>query len=113
EFIPNAGAAWDGDARVSPDGTLIAFWHNQNDGPNHGVFVARADGTGPLIETGPPISGLAHWVWAPDSSKILMYMNDLSNSPAYVLDPEGGAWTTTPWNQDNDIDWQRLALPQS
>jgi Tol biopolymer transport system component len=112
-FILNPGTAWDGDAKVSPDGTWIAFWHHGNEAPNHGVFVIRADGTGPLIETGPPISGTAHWVWAPDSSKILMYMNDLSNSPAYVLDPEGGEWTTTPWNQDNDIDWQRLALPQS
>jgi hypothetical protein len=109
KFIPNPGNAWDGDAKVSPDGTWIAFWHNLNDAPNHGVFVTRADGTGPLIETGPPISGLAHWVWAPDSSKILMYMNDLSNSPAYLLDPDGGAWTTTQWNQDNDIDWQRTA----
>jgi Tol biopolymer transport system component len=109
KFVPNPGTAWDGDAKVSPDGTWVAFWHNVNSAPNHGVFVARADGTGKLIETGPPISGLADWVWAPDSSKILMYMLDLSNSPAYVLDPEGGAWTTTQWNQDNDIDWQRVA----
>jgi Tol biopolymer transport system component len=111
KFIPNPGNAWDGDAKVSPDGTWVAFWHNLNDAPNHGVFVIRADGTGPLIETGPPISGTAHWVWAPDSSKILMYVNDLSNSPAYLLNPSGGAWATTPWNQDNDIDWQRQALP--
>ncbi len=111
EFIPNTGTAWDGDARVSPDGTRIAFWHSQNDAPDHGVFVIRADGTGPLIETGPPISGTAQWVWAPDSSKILMYPLNASNSNAYLLDPEGGQWTTVPWLSDNDIDWQRVALP--
>jgi hypothetical protein len=74
------------------------------------VFVTRSDGKGPLIETGPPIHGVALWVWAPDSSKILMYPHDSSNSKAYLLDPEGGAWTTTPWVQDNDLDWQRTAL---
>jgi hypothetical protein len=109
EFIPNVGTAWDGDAVVSPDGTRIAFWHNQNDAPNHGVFVIRADGTGPLVETGPPISGTASYVWAPDSSKILMYPHDASNSSAYLLDPDGGPWTATPWVQDNDIGWQRVA----
>jgi hypothetical protein len=111
EFIPNPGTAWDGDASVSPDGTLVAFWHHGMDAPDHGVFVIRTDGTGPLIETGPPIHGLGFWVWSPDSSKILMYMRDDTNTPAYVLDPHGGPWTTTPWSQDNDIDWQRVARP--
>lgn len=110
EFIQNTGTAWDGDAKVSPDGTLVAFWHQAVDA-DHGIFVIRADGTGPLVETGPPIHGLGFYVWSPDSSKILMYMRDDSNTPAYVLDPHGGPWTTTPWQQDNDIDWQRVALP--
>jgi Tol biopolymer transport system component len=109
EFIPNPGTAWDGDASVSPDGTLIAFWHNPNDRPSHGLFLIRADGTSPLIETGPSLTGLTHWVWAPDSSKILMFPNDASNSNAYLLDPEGGPWATVPWLSDNDIDWQRIA----
>lgn len=109
QFISNTGVAWDGQAVVSPNGALIAFWHNQNDSPTHGVFVIRADGTGPLVETGPLIPGTAHWVWAPDSSKILMYMNGDSDTEAYLLDPDGGPWTTVPWRSDNDIDWQRVA----
>jgi Tol biopolymer transport system component len=109
EFVPNPGTAWDGDARVSPDGTWIAFNHNQNDSADHGLFVIRSDGKGPLIETGPPVHGLALWVWAPDSSKILMYPRDASNSNPYLLDPQGGPWTTAPWRQDNDLDWQRTA----
>jgi len=111
EFIQNAGTAWDGDAAVSPDGTRIAFWHNPNDRPSHGLFVIRADGTGPLIETGPALISIQFKVWAPDSSKILMYPKEASNTPAYLLDPAGGPWTITPWTQDNDIDWQRVALP--
>lgn len=101
QFVPNAGTAWDGQPTVSPDGTRIAFWHG-------GVFVMRADGTGPLIETGPKLSGTVHWVWAPDSSKILMFPNG-SHAKAYLLDPGGGPWTTVPWASDDDIDWQRVA----
>jgi len=111
EFIQNTGTAWDGDAAVSPDGTRVAFWHNPNDRPSHGLFVVSADGKGPLIETGPALTSIQFKVWAPDSSKILMYPRDASNTPAYVLDPAGGPWTITPWTQDNDIDWQRLAPP--
>ena len=103
------GPAWDGQAVVSPDGTRIAYWHNANDGPRHGVFVARTDGAGPVIETGPKLASTAHWVWAPDSSRILMYPDDDSSPNAYLLDPNGGPYTTVPWRSDADIDWQRIA----
>jgi hypothetical protein len=76
-----------------------------------GVSVVRADGTGPVIDTGPVLAGTAHWVWAPDSSKILMFPNDAGPTKAYLLDPTGGPWTTVPWGSDGDIDWQRVALP--
>lgn len=108
EFLPR-GAAWDGGAVPSPDGTRIAYWHNGNDLSEHGVSVARADGTGPVIDTGPTLHGTAHWVWAPDSSKILMFSDGGSSTSAYLLDPEGGPATTVPWASDADLDWQRLA----
>lgn len=107
EFRP-LGPAWDGNAVVSPDGTRIAYWHNANDGGPHGIAVVRTDGTGPVIETGPKLSGTAHWVWSPDSSKILMYPNE-ATVKAYLLDPDGGPWTNVPWASDADIDWQRVA----
>ena len=108
EFLP-LGPAWDGEAAVSPDGTRIAYWHNANDGPAHGISVVRADGTGPVIETGPALTGTAHWLWAPDSSKILMIQNNALTAKAYLLDPDGGPWTTVPWASDADLDWQRVA----
>jgi Tol biopolymer transport system component len=110
KFIANTGGAWDGDASVSPDGTRIAFWHSVNNGPAHGVSVIRADGTGPLIETGPPLTGNAHWIWAPDSSSILMFSDVVTTGNAYLLDPAGGPYKTVPWTSSGDLDWQRLAF---
>ena len=109
EFLPR-GPAWDGMAAVSPDGKLVAYWHNPNDGEPHGISVVRADGSGQPIETGPMLSGTAHWMWSPDSTKILMFPNDIDTGSAYLLDPAGGPWTTVQWGSIGDLDWQRLAL---
>lgn len=108
-FIPNAGDAWDGVPVASPDGTRVAYWHHPNVGPTIGVAVARVDGTGSVVHTGPVLSEGAHWFWSPDSSKILMYPDDGSSRSAYVLDPDGGDWTTLPWQSGPDLDWQRIA----
>jgi len=102
QFIPNEGTAWDGQPVVSPDGTRVAFWNGR-------VSVVGADGTGPVIQTGPDPAATAHWVWAPDSSKILMYSDDDSSPNAYLLDPDGGPSETVPWRSDADLDWQRVA----
>jgi Tol biopolymer transport system component len=106
-FIPNtfASGVWDGNAVVAPDGTRVAFTHNSNPG----VSVVRTDDTGTIVQTGPRLSGLAHWAWSPDSSKILMYPDDGSSTKAFLLDPDGGPWTTVPWDSGGDLDWQRLA----
>ena len=109
EFVPPGVDSWIGEAVVSPDGTWVAYWHSPNDGQTFGLSVVRADGTGPVIETGPEQPGGAHWTWAPDSSKILMYPDDVSSSYAYLLDPEGGPWTRVPWQSGGDLDWQRVA----
>jgi hypothetical protein len=110
EFLP-LGPAWDGQAVPSPDGTWIAYWHNANDGPAHGITVVRADGTGQPIETGPKLPSTAHWLWSPDSTRILMFPNDTETSSAWLLDPAGGPATKVPWTSNGDLDWQRLAPP--
>jgi hypothetical protein len=55
------------------------------------------------------MTGTARWVWAPDSTKILMMPDEGGNGSAYLLDPAGGPWTSVPWTSDLDMDWQRLA----
>jgi hypothetical protein len=107
--IPNPGDAWDGIPVASPDGTRIAFWHHPNAGPTFGIAVARVDGAGPVIQTGPVLPDTAHWFWSPDSSKILLYPDNAGSTAAYVLDPDGGPWTMLPWKSGPDLDWQRVA----
>jgi Tol biopolymer transport system component len=107
EFVPNEGTAWDGQPSVSPDGSMVAFWHVTDTGQ---VAVIRADGTGPVLPIGPKLKDTtAHWIWAPDSSKILMIPDDGKSANAYLLDPDGEPWTTVPWRSDGDLNWQRIA----
>jgi Tol biopolymer transport system component len=107
EFVPNEGTAWEGQPSVSPDGTMVAFWHAAK---TTQVAVVGADGTGPVTLIGPPTKDrTVHWVWSPDSSKILMIPNDGSSPNAYLLDPKGGATTKVPWTSEGDLDWQRIA----
>ena len=97
KFVPNSGDNWDGEPAVSPDGKWVAFWHSLPDRSTQRISVIAADGTGTIVETGPDLSGTAHWVWSPDSTKILMFPNDVDSGKAYLLDPAGGPWTTVPW----------------
>jgi Tol biopolymer transport system component len=106
QFIPNEGTAWDGQPAVSPDGSMVAFWHVNGSAQ---VAVAPADAAGQFVTTGPALPQTSHWVWAPDSSKILMWSDDEESTNAYLLDPAGGDWDMVPWRSDPDIDWQRVA----
>jgi Tol biopolymer transport system component len=114
EFVSKPGPGWDGIAQPSPDGQWVAYWDVPEDGSDgltgpQRISVVRADGSGPVIQTGPRLSGTAHWVWSPDSTKILMIPDDGSSASAYLLDPTGGPYTPVPWQSDTDLDWQRDA----
>lgn len=109
-FDTQVEAAWSGQTRISPDGRWIAYWHVFNDRPTQRISVMRADGTGPIIQTGPELTGGAEWIWSPDSSKILMMPSeDADHRQHYLLDPAGGAWTTVAWQGTGTPEWQRLA----
>ena len=83
-------AAWTGVPSVSPDGRWVSYWSVLGDQP-HQIRVAPADGSRPAIDTGPALSDFFPWVWAPDSSKILMSAADGSDT-GYLIDPEGGSY---------------------
>ncbi len=107
QFVHDAVNAWEGLPAVSPDGQWVAFWRVVD---TTRVAVVRADGSGPVTQIGPNLTGTASWTWAPDSSKILMVPSDPAESPRqYLLDPAGGPWTTAAWQATSNPDWQRLA----
>jgi Tol biopolymer transport system component len=109
-FDTQVEPSWSGQASVSPDGRWIAYWHSFNDRATQRLSVLRADGTGPLIQTGPELKGVVDYGWAPDSSRILMTTSDPADSPGhYLLDPAGGPWTKIGWQSTSVADWQRLA----
>ena len=93
---------------VSPDGRWVSYWYVGGSSAQV-IRVAPADGTGLSIATGPEMSDFFGWSWSPDSSKILMMPLDASSSSAYLIDPEGGPYTTVPWETGIDVDWQRLS----
>jgi len=109
-FVHDPGAGWEGEAVVSPDGKWVAFNSVIDGKATQRVAIVRSDGTGPVIRTGPELTGIAHWIWSPDSTKILMMPDDGGNGSGYLLDPQGGQATNLPWKSDIDMDWQRLAL---
>ena len=101
--------AWTGVPSVSPDGRWVAYWSVLGSTGNQQIRVAPADESGPSIGTGPAMSDFFPWAWSPDSSKIFMFPGDGSSTSAYLIDPEGGDWTTVPFESGTELDWQRLA----
>ena len=108
-FVSDDDDTWEGMPSVSPDGRWVAFWRVL--GSVGHVAVVRSDGTGSIILTGPNLSGIVDWNWAPDSSKIVMHPRDAADGAPgiYLLDPAGGRETTTALQANNLPDWQRLA----
>jgi Tol biopolymer transport system component len=102
-------AAWTGLPTVSPDGRWVSYWSVLGNSGNLQIRVAPADGSGASIATGPTMSEFYPWIWSPDSSKILMFLEDGSSTSAYLIDPEGGPYEQVPWKSGSGIDWQRLA----
>lgn len=104
------GCNWEGQATVSPDGQFVAFWRCLTDGGGQ-ISIARADGTGPVVDTGPEFNGTTTFGWSPDSTKLLVILNESGQFvQPYLLDPAGGPGTRVPLQiEPEGPDWQRLA----
>ena len=102
-------AAWSGVPAVSPDGRWVSYWAVGGDLSTQQVRLAPSDGRGSVVATGPEMTDFYPWLWAPDSSKILMKPEDGSTTAAYLIDPAGGSWSTVPFESGSGLDWQRLA----
>ena len=111
EFISQPGPGWTAcpSRRPTASGSRSGTTSKTVGRPQR-IAVTRSDGSGPIIATGPELTGSAHWVWSPDSTRILMYPDQESTRKAYLLDPQGGPFTTVPWESDGDLDWQRTAF---
>ena len=93
---------------MSPDGQWVSYWYVARDRAEQ-IRVAAADGTGPATGGRARDGDFYPWLWAPDSSKILMKPEDGSTTSAYLIDPEDGSWSTVPFESGSGLDWQRLA----
>jgi dipeptidyl aminopeptidase/acylaminoacyl peptidase len=105
-----ACCAWEGEMAPSPDGKAVVMWRVPAGRPGE-ITLFPADGSGLGRKIGPPVGGTAHWLWSPDSSKILLNFNDPSEGDQGLIDPATGAFTTLPWHADAEPDWQRQARP--
>lgn len=97
--------------RFSPDGRQLAVmaWHPTG-GTNVQVGVFAADDATPVLtQTGPVFSAGIQFDWSPDGTAILVDQWD-TDQP-WLLDPEGGEGTPTPWRMTipDWVEWQRLA----
>lgn len=84
----DAGSQAEHSHRWSPDGRYLSFQIQK--GRQLHVAVARADGTGPLILTGPaaPDDSGMFYTWAPDGSTLLATY--FANGDLWRLDAAGG-----------------------
>ena len=107
----DSGCDWEGLPAVSPDGRYVAFWRCLPDNKGQ-ISIARADGTGPVVDAGPAFAGVTtSYGWSPDSTKLLVIPNESGQFVRpYLLDPAGGPGTRPPLEiEPENPDWQRLA----
>jgi len=99
---------WEGEMAPSPDGKSVVMWRVPPDGGPNIIALFPADGSGDGVPIGPQVAGTAQWVWAPDSTRLLMNYNEASEGPMQLIDPTTGTWNALPWSQV-EPDWQRKA----
>lgn len=99
---------WEGEMAPSPDGRSVVMWRVPPSGPNT-IAIFPADGSGDGRTIGPKVAGTAHWLWAPDSTSLLVKPNDAADGGQVLVDPNDGSVAPPPWSSSAEPDWQRLA----
>ncbi len=98
---PSAGALEDGrlglfDAKISPDGTMVAFaWVGD-------IWVVEVD-TGQCRRVTDNVAHDYHPVWFPDNSKLAFTSNRDGNDDIYTVGVNGGIPTRHTWHINYDI----------
>jgi Tol biopolymer transport system component/serine/threonine protein kinase len=83
-----AGAGWEGQPAMSPDGTMVAYTADENGNPD--LWVIRSDGGDPLQLTHGPAADTDP-AWFPDGNAIA-FVSDRDGAPAiWRIPPLGGA----------------------
>ena len=107
----------EGGLTPSPDGQSVAMWRRpvSEDGlittGNGLITLYPADGSGDGRVIGPEFTEPAHWVWAPDSTSVLV-KPDVADGGMVLVNPDDGSVATPPWSSTAELDWldwQRLA----
>ena len=108
----------EGGLTPSPDGQSVAMWRRpvSEDGlittGNGLITLYPADGSGDGRVIGPEFTEPAHWVWAPDSTSVLV-KPDVADGGPVLVNPDDGSVAPPPWSSTAEpsdwLDWQRLA----
>jgi hypothetical protein len=99
---------WEGEMAPSPDGKWVLMWRVGSSSGN-AITLFPADGSGDGVVIGPHVADTAHWLWSPDSTKVLLNFNQATEGDQGLIDVTTGRFTALPWNADTEPDWQRIA----
>jgi Tol biopolymer transport system component len=92
---PASDPAW------SPDGRTLAFVRRN---AGHGVYVAKADGSGLRNLTPKPVGTYAAPAWSPDGRKLAFVSDRDGNSEVYVMNADGSGQRNLTRNPAYDAD---------
>jgi Tol biopolymer transport system component len=103
-----ASGWWEGEMAPSPDGKWVLMWRVGSSSGN-AITLFPADGSGDGVVIGPHVTDTAHWLWSPDSTKVLLNFNQATEGDQGLIDVTTGRFTALPWRADTEPDWQRVA----
>jgi Tol biopolymer transport system component len=79
---------WDGDARISPDGTRVVFASARSGHAE--LWICRRDGREPVRLTSLGGASLGSPCWSPDSRQVVYHTSPEGYAAVHVMDAAGG-----------------------